>query len=587
MSEMVTLTIDGIEVKAPAGSTVLEAARLAGIKIPTLCYLKDINEIGACRMCVVDVGARSLQAACVYPVSEGLKVITNSPKVREARRVTLELILSNHERTCLTCVRSENCELQRLAKELNVGEIRFEGENEHLPVDDLSPSIVRDPNKCILCRRCVSVCKNVQTVAAIEAAERGFKTVISSPFDMALKDTPCVNCGQCINVCPVGALREKSSIEKVWDALANPELHVVVQTAPAVRVAIGEEFGLPIGTRCTGKMVAALKRLGFDKVFDTDTAADLTILEEGTELIERIRNGGKLPLITSCSPGWVKFCEHNYPDLLDNLSSCKSPQNMFGAILKSYYAEKMGIDPSKIFVVSVMPCTAKKFEVQRPELSSTGYPDVDVSITTRELARMIKEAGIDFVSLPDENFDDPMGEASGAGVIFGATGGVMEAALRTVVDILTNKDNVNIEYNEVRGVDGIKVTEVKLPDGAVLRAAVAHGLGNARKLLEQVRSGEVQYHFIEIMACPGGCVNGGGQPIQPASVRNVIDVRTERAKAIYSEDEAMVIRKSHKNPRVLKMYEEYLEKPGSHKAHKLLHTHYHSRENYPEECSRI
>jgi len=587
MSEMVTLTIDGIEVKAPAGSTVLEAARLAGIRIPTLCYLKDINEIGACRMCVVDVGARSLQAACVYPVSEGLKVITNSPKVREARRVTLELILSNHERTCLTCVRSENCELQRLAKELNVGEIRFEGENEHLPVDDLSPSIVRDPNKCILCRRCVSVCKNLQTVAAIEAAERGFKTVISSPFNMALKDTPCVNCGQCINVCPVGALREKSSIEKVWDALANPELHVVVQTAPAVRVAIGEEFGLPIGTRCTGKMVAALKRLGFDKVFDTDTAADLTIMEEGTELIERIRNGGKLPLITSCSPGWVKFCEHNYPDLLDNLSSCKSPQNMFGAILKSYYAEKMGIDPSKIFVVSVMPCTAKKFEVQRPELSSTGYPDVDASITTRELARMIKEAGIDFVSLPDENFDDPMGEASGAGVIFGATGGVMEAALRTVVDILTGKDNENIEYKAVRGVDGIKVTEVTLPDGTVLRAAVAHGLGNARKLLEQVRKGEVQYHFIEIMACPGGCVNGGGQPIQPAGVRNIIDIRAERAKAIYSEDEAMTIRKSHKNPRVMKIYEEYLEKPGSHRAHELLHTHYYTRENYPEECSRI
>jgi len=587
MSEMVTLTIDGKEVKAPAGSTVLEAARMAGIKIPTLCYLKDINEIGACRMCVVDVGARSLQAACVYPVSEGLKVITNSPRVREARKVTLELILSNHDRKCLTCVRSENCELQKLAKDLNVGDIRFEGENTQLPIDDLSPSIVRDPNKCVLCRRCVSVCKYVQTVAAIETNERGFKTVVSSPFEMALGDTPCVNCGQCINVCPVGALREKSSIEKVWEALANPELHVVVQTAPAVRVAIGEEFGLPIGTRCTGKMVAALKRLGFDKVFDTDTAADLTIMEEGTELIERIKNGGKLPLITSCSPGWIKFCEHNYPDLLDNLSTCKSPQNMFGAVLKSYYAEKMGIDPSKMFVVSVMPCTAKKFEIQRPELSATGYPDVDASITTRELARMIKEAGIDFNSLPDENFDDPMGDASGAGVIFGATGGVMEAALRTVVDILTGKDNDNIEYKSVRGVEGVKVAEVQVPGGMIIRAAVAHGLGNARKLLEQVRNGEEQYHFIEIMACPGGCVNGGGQPIQPASVRNTVDIRAERAKAIYSEDEALTIRKSHKNPRMMKIYEEYLEKPGSHKAHELLHTHFHARENYPEECSRI
>ncbi|ANW98346.1 ferredoxin [Thermoclostridium stercorarium subsp. thermolacticum DSM 2910] len=587
MSEMVTLTIDGVEVKAPAGSTVLEAAKLAGIRIPTLCYLKGINEIGACRICVVDVGARSLQAACVYPVSEGLKVVTNSPKVREARKVTLELILSNHERTCLTCVRSGNCELQQLANELNVGEIRFDGERTDLPVDDLSPSVVRDPNKCVLCRRCISVCNNVQSVAAIGTADRGFKTVIASPFNMALKDTPCVNCGQCINVCPVGALREKSSIEKVWDALANPDLHVVVQTAPAVRVAIGEEFGLPIGTRCTGKMVAALKRLGFDKVFDTDTGADLTIMEEGNELIQRIKNGGKLPMITSCSPGWIKFCEHNYPDLLDNLSTCKSPQNMFGALLKSYYAEKMGIDPSKIFVVSVMPCTAKKFEIQRPELASTGYPDVDVSITTRELARMIKEAGIDFVNLPDEEFDDPMGEASGAGVIFGATGGVMEAALRTVVDKLTGRDNDNIEYKEVRGEEGIKVAEVTLPDGMTIRAAVAHGLGNARKLLDQVRNGEAQYHFIEIMACPGGCVNGGGQPIQPARVRNTIDIRTERAKGLYSEDEAMTIRKSHKNPRIQKIYEEFLGEPGSHKAHELLHTHYYARENYPEECSRI
>ncbi len=583
MSEMVTLTIDGVEVKAPQGSTVLEAAKLAGIKIPTLCYLKDINEIGACRMCVVDVGARSLQASCVYPVSEGLKVVTNSPKVREARKVTLELILSNHERKCLTCVRSENCELQKLSRDLKVEDIRFEGETYHHKLDDFSESIVRDPNKCILCRRCVSMCKNVQTVSAIETNERGFDTIVTSPFNMSLKDTPCVNCGQCISVCPVGALREKDNTDFVWDALSNPDLHVVVQTAPAVRVAIGEEFGLPIGTRCTGKMVAALKRLGFDKVFDTDTAADLTIMEEGTELIERIQNGGKLPLITSCSPGWIKFCEHNFPDLLDNLSSCKSPQNMFGAVLKSYYAKKMGIDPAKMFVVSVMPCTAKKFEVKRPELASTGYPDVDVSITTREAARMIKEAGIDFNNLKDEHFDDPMGDASGAGVIFGATGGVMEAALRTVVDLLTGKDNDDIEYKAVRGIEGVKVAEVKAGD-LTLRAAVAHGLGNARKVMDQIRSGEENYHFVEIMACPGGCVNGGGQPIQPASVQNEIDVRAERAKAIYDEDESIAFRKSHKNEKMMKLYEEYFEKPGSHKAHELLHTHYTPRENYPDEC---
>jgi len=581
MTEFVTLTIDGKEVKAPKGSTVLEAAKSAGIHIPTLCFLKDINEIGACRMCIVDVGARSLQAACVYPVSEGLNVVTNSPEIRETRRVILELILSNHDRKCLTCVRNQNCELQKLAKDLNVTDIHYEGENRNYPVDDLSPSIVRDPNKCVLCRRCVSVCNNVQSVGAIGVVNRGFDSIVGSPVDFALKDTPCVNCGQCIVVCPVGALREKSSIEKVWDALSNKDLHVVVQTAPAVRAALGEEFGYPIGTRVTGKMVAALKKLGFVKVFDTDTAADLTIMEEGTELVERIKNNGKLPLITSCSPGWIKFCEHNYPDLLDNLSTCKSPQNMFGAVLKSYYAEKMGIDPSKIFVVSVMPCTAKKFEAVRPELASTGYPDVDAVLTTRELAQMINQAGIDFRNLPDENFDDPMGEATGAGVIFGVTGGVMEAALRSVPYLLTGKDDENIDIKVVRGVENIKEAEIEV-NGLKIKAAVVHGLGNARKLLDKVRAGEADYHFIEIMACPGGCVNGGGQPIQPASVRNEMDIRAVRAKAIYEEDEAMTIRRSHQNPKVLKMYEEYFEKPGSHKSHKLLHTHYVARENYPE-----
>lgn len=580
--DMVNITIDTRKIQVPKSYTVLEAARFANIAIPTLCFLKDINEIGACRMCVVEIkGARALQAACVYPVSEGLEIYTQTPAVREARKVTLELILSNHDRKCLTCVRSRNCELQKLAEELNIKDIRFEGEMHKHRIDDLSPSIVRDPNKCILCRRCVNMCKNIQNVAVIDTNERGFKTIVGSAFNKSLGEVPCINCGQCITVCPVGALREKDDTDKVWAALANQDLHVVVQTAPAIRVALGEEFGMDIGTRVTSNMIASLRRLGFKKVFDTDTAADLTIMEEGTELLNRIKNGGKLPLITSCSPGWIKFCEHNYPEFLENLSSCKSPHEMFGAVLKSYYAEKEGIDPSKVFVVSVMPCTAKKFEAQRPELSSTGYPDVDVVLTTRELARMIREAGIDFTELPERHFDDPMGEASGAGVIFGATGGVMEAALRTVAEILEGKPLDNIEYEAVRGVDGIKEAVVEA-GGLKIRAAVAHGTGNARKLLDRIKNGEADYHFIEVMACPGGCVNGGGQPIQPSQVRSWIDLRKERAKAIYEEDRSLPIRKSHENPRVKKLYDEYFEHPGSHKAHELLHTHYHPRENYPE-----
>ncbi|MCX7842365.1 MAG: NADH-dependent [FeFe] hydrogenase, group A6 [Clostridia bacterium] len=580
--EMVNITIDSRKLQVPKEYTVLEAAKYANIAIPTLCFLKEINEIGACRMCVVEVkGARALQAACVYPVSEGLEIYTQSPAVREARKVTLELILSNHDKKCLTCVRSRNCELQKLAEELNIKELRFEGETHRLPLDEVSPSIVRDPNKCVLCRRCVSMCKNVQTVAVIDTVERGFKTTVSCAFNKSLSEVPCVNCGQCIAVCPVGALREKDDTDKVWEALANKDLHVVVQTAPAVRVALGEEFGMPIGTRVTSNMIASLRRLGFKKVFDTDTAADLTIMEEGTELLHRIKEGGKLPLITSCSPGWIKFCEHNYPDFLDNLSTCKSPHEMFGAVLKSYYAEKMGIDPAKIFVVSIMPCTAKKFEAARPELSATGYPDVDVVLTTRELARMIREAGIDFTELPERHFDDPMGEASGAGVIFGATGGVMEAALRTVAEILEGKSVDNIEYEAVRGVEGIKEATVEA-GGMKIKAAVAHGLANARKLLDKIRAGEAEYHFVEIMACPGGCVNGGGQPIQSSTVRSWIDLRAERAKAIYEEDRELPIRKSHENPKVQMLYKEYFEKPGSHKAHELLHTHYVKRENYPE-----
>ena len=578
---MVNLKINGQDVTVPAGSTVLEAARTAGIDIPTLCYLKDVSQTGSCRMCLVEIkGGRALQAACVYPVAEGLEVYTNTPTVRNARKVTLELILSNHDRKCLTCERNRNCELQALADELGVTDIHYEGVRNEYDVDMLSPSIIRDNNKCILCRRCVNMCKNIQTVGAIDTMERGFKTKVACAFDKSLGEVSCVNCGQCIAVCPVGALRERDATDDVWAALANPDKHVVVQTAPAVRAALGEEFGMEMGTPVTGKMAAALRRLGFDKVFDTDFAADLTIMEEGTELLHRIQDGGVLPMITSCSPGWIKFCEHNFPDMLDNLSSCKSPHEMYGAVIKSYYAEKAGIDPKDIYVVSVMPCTAKKYEAQREELSVNGLIDVDSVLTTRELARMIKQAGIRFALLPDEKFDDPFGEdATGAGVIFGATGGVMEAAIRTVADILDNTSHSEIEYNAVRGLDGIKLASVEA-GGKTIRAAVAHGLGNARELLNKVKSGEVEVDFIEIMACPGGCVNGGGQPIVCAKDRMDKDIRAERAKALYSEDRNLPLRKSHDNPYIKKIYEEYLEEPGSHKAHKLLHTHYIARDKH-------
>lgn len=580
MEQMIPLTIDGVQVEVPAGTTVLEAARIAKINIPTLCYLKDINATGNCRLCVVDCGGRALQAACVLPVSPNMVVKTNMPAVREARRLNLELILSNHQKECLSCVRSQNCELQKLCLDLGVADgSRFEGAHSEHEIDQTSPSIVRNNNKCVLCRRCVGACSKVQKVGVIGPVNRGFKTAIESPWDMKLAEMACINCGQCITVCPVGALSEKDNTKEVWDALGDPTKHVVVQPAPAVRAALGEEFGLPMGTSVTGKMAAAMRRLGFDKVFDTDFAADLTIMEEGTELIDRLNNGGVLPMITSCSPGWIKFCEHYYPEFIPNLSSCKSPHEMAGAMVKTYYAEKANVDPRNIVVVSVMPCTAKKFEAKRPELGRHGMADVDMVITTRELARMIKEAGIDFVNLPDEDFDSLMGQSTGAGVIFGATGGVMEAALRTAYELITGTELKDVNFTAVRGVEGIKEATVKIGDLDV-NVAVCSSTGKAAELLDAVKRGEKKYHFIEVMGCPGGCVNGGGQPIVSAQVRNWTDIRAERAKALYTEDEAKTLRKSHENPEIKQIYADYLGKPNSHKAHELLHTTYEQRDIY-------
>lgn len=586
--EMVNLKINGMPVSVPKGYTILEAAKEIGIKIPTLCFLKEINEIGACRICVVEVkGARSLVASCVYPVNEGMEVFTNTNKVRESRKTTIELILSNHNRNCLSCVRSGSCELQTLSYEYGVEDAgRFDGFNPTFKKDVSSEHLVRDPEKCILCRRCVAACEN-QKVAVIGANDRGFDTNIGCAFNKDLGDVACISCGQCIVNCPTGALTEKDCTNEVFNALNDPTKHVVVHTAPAIRATLGECFDMPIGTNVKGKMVAALRRLGFDQVFDTDFGADLTIMEEANEFLDRVNNGGVLPMITSCSPGWIKFCEHYYPDLLPHLSTCKSPQQMTGAIIKSWYAEKNNINPKDIVVVSIMPCTAKKFEIGREDQDGAGLPDTDYVLTTRELSRMIKRSHIDFVNLPDEDFDPTLGVSTGAGAIFGATGGVMEAALRTAADTLTGQDIENVDYTEVRGTEDIKEATYKI-NGMDIKVAVTSGLKNASILLDKIRNGESDYQFIEVMCCPGGCVNGGGQPIQPASVRNFTDLKALRSKALYDEDRNLPLRKSHESPIIKTVYNEYLEKPGSHLSHKLLHTSYVERfKFYKEENKNI
>ncbi|HNR30650.1 MAG TPA: NADH-dependent [FeFe] hydrogenase, group A6 [Candidatus Hydrogenedentes bacterium] len=587
---MPTVTIDNVRVEVPAGTTILDAAKQAGVKVPTLCYLKDVQAIGACRVCLVEVqGARTLVASCVTPVADGMVVHTNTKRARGARRTVVELLLSDHQGDCQTCERNDDCELQALARDLGINDITYVGAKSTRYVDDSTPALIRDTGKCVLCRRCVTVCGEVQGVGGIFPQNRGFATVVGPAFDLNLHDIVCVQCGQCAAVCPVGAITERDHIQDVWEALDDPTKTVVVQTAPAIRAALGECFGYPPGTLVTGKMVSALRRIGFDAVFDTNFAADLTILEEGTELLTRLKNAlvdGKpvaLPMFTSCSPGWIKFIEYFYPDMLANVSTCKSPQQMFGAIAKTYYAEKIGKKPEDMIVVSVMPCTAKKFEAQRPEMNASGVQDVDYVLTTRELGRMIKQAGIDFDRLPDDTMDSPIGMSSGAADIFANTGGVMEAALRTVYEIVTGKPFPfeDLHVKPIAGLEGIKEAAVTIEEttpewaflkGVTVRTAVAHGLGNARQLIERVREGLSTYHFIEIMTCPGGCIGGGGQPRFTTN-----ETRLARIQAIYKEDEGKTLRKSHENPEIKHIYEEFLGKPNSKKSHELLHTHYHER----------
>lgn len=569
--EMVTLTINGQTVQAPKNATILEAARSAGIYIPTLCYHPELAPEGACRLCVVEAsGARSLVASCVYPVAEGMVVKTNTPKVRAARKMVVELLLANHPKDCLSCQKSGDCELQKIAADLGLRKIRFEGgARKAHTIDGSNPCLVRDQEKCILCGRCIRVCRDVQGMNVYSFANRGFDTIVSTAFEQDLGNVACSYCGQCASVCPTGAIVERDDTEKVWDAINDPDKIVIVQTAPSVRVAIGEELGMEPGSIVTGKMVAALRHLGFDKVFDTDFSADLTIMEEGYEFLDRLQNGGVLPMITSCSPGWVNMIELKYPELLDHLSTAKSPQQMFGAIAKTYYPEKAGIDPAKIVSVSVMPCTAKKAEAARPEMCDSGYRDVDIVITTRELGRMIREAGIDFKNLPEENFDSPLGTGSGAGVIFGTTGGVMEAALRTVADVLAGEKLPHVDYEEVRGMEHTREAELEIA-GKKIKIAVVHTLKSAMEMLERVKNGTADYQFIEVMACPGGCIGGGGQPV-PVNA----EIRKLRRKGLFDCDRANELRKSHENPEIIELYDTWLGKPLGEKAHNLLHTHYH------------
>lgn len=570
---MVNLTINGKQIQAEQGTTILEAARAAGIYIPALCYHPELRPEGACRLCMVEAsGTRSLVASCVYPVSEGMVVKTNTANVREARKTVIELLLANHPKDCLSCQKSGDCELQKIAADLGLRKIRFEGgETKAHTIDCSNPSLVRDQEKCILCGRCIRICRDVQGMDVYSFAGRGFNTIVSTAFEHDLKDAACTYCGQCASVCPTGAIVEKDDTEQVWQAINDPEKVVIVQTAPSVRVALGEELNIPAGSIVTGKMVAALRSLGFDKVFDTDFSADLTIMEEGHEFLDRLQNGGVLPMITSCSPGWVNMIELKYPEFLPHLSTAKSPQQMFGAVAKTYFAEQAGIDPAKIVSVSVMPCTAKKAEAQREEMCDSGYRDVDIVITTRELGRMIREAGIDFASLPEENFDSPLGTGSGAGVIFGTTGGVMEAALRTVADVVSGQDLPKVDYTEVRGMEETREAIIEIA-GREIRIAVVNTLGSARKMLERIKAGTADYQFIEVMACSGGCIGGGGQPV-PVNR----EIRQKRREALFTCDRMSELRKSHENPEIKALYDNWLGKPLGEKAHHLLHTHYSAK----------
>jgi NADP-reducing hydrogenase subunit HndD len=593
---MVTLKINDHEISVDEGTTVLNAAKTLGINIPTLCNHQDLCVAGNCRVCVVEQkGARTLVASCATPVSQGMEIYTNSLKVRNARKHIVELLLSEHKSDCTKCYKNQNCELQALANEYAFGEHIFLDlvEDKNYTIDRSSPAFIKDDSKCIRCQRCVRTCSQLQHVSAIAVSNKGSEMKISSFHNRPMSHVVCTNCGQCVNRCPTGALVEKTYIDQVWDAIYDPDKHVVVQTAPAVRVALGEDLGYDAGERVTGKMVTALRQIGFDSVLDTDFTADLTIIEEGTELLTRLKKvlveGDKtlaLPMFTSCSPGWIKFIEHKYPHMLANLSTCKSPQQMFGALAKTFYAQKRSIDPSKVVSVSIMPCTAKKFEADRPEMRSSGYKDIDFVLTTRELAVMIKQAGIDFRTLEESHYDSIMGTSTGAAVIFGATGGVMEAALRTAYEIVTGKPVPfkNLDITPVRGMEGVKEAVIKIEgtieewnflEGAELKVAIAHGLVNANKIAKRVSEGKADYHFIEIMACPGGCLGGGGQPIPTNK-----EIRQKRMEAIYAEDSSMQIRKSHENPEIIAIYDEFLEKPNGHKSHELLHTHYVQRESY-------